>query len=173
MPPTAGKVAVSINNWLKNNGKADYAVVVEIPACKLKVNSSTGRDIITHDGPVNLNRYKWRTLQVWIGYAAKRDLWTWTMHRISLWNMCFCPCPYSFFLSPFLSFFGCSLWYNRNGWLGVNTKVLLLLFFVFCFRSFVRSFLLLSFFLLFSSLFPSFLLSFYLYIESFFLFLRF
>ena len=67
MPPTAGKRAVSMNNWrtgIDGPGKADYAVVVEIPACKLKVYSSTGRDIITHDGPVDLDCYKWRTLRV-------------------------------------------------------------------------------------------------------------
>ena len=59
-----------MNNWLTGRDgrceKADYAVEIEVPRYKLNDQiKSTGRNILTYDGPVYLNSYKyqWRTLQ--------------------------------------------------------------------------------------------------------------
>ena len=51
----------------ENNGRhnVDYALEVQIPVHKLKEHTAdASRNILTHDGPVNLSYYEWKTLRV-------------------------------------------------------------------------------------------------------------
>ena len=68
--PEAGRKIVSQNNWdagvqwqtAESQGRADYAIEVEMPVDKVKEKSDT-RDIFLHDGPVVLEDHEWKVLQ--------------------------------------------------------------------------------------------------------------
>ncbi|KAK7111953.1 uncharacterized protein [Littorina saxatilis] len=76
LPPWQGKERIAQNNWRDHgvyyiqNGKVNWAIEVKVPRSINMVRKvpwrgkRITRDILVHDGPVDLDDYEWRALRV-------------------------------------------------------------------------------------------------------------
>ncbi|KAK7111951.1 hypothetical protein V1264_011488 [Littorina saxatilis] len=70
LAPSAGKRRIAENNWKSHwqsniqNGRMDWAIVVQVPANMVRrYGSDQGRDILVYDGRLSLNNYGYQIVR--------------------------------------------------------------------------------------------------------------